>query len=36
MCVINIIRNIIVSRIFAAVKRGTPYEKIYDTQIAMA
>jgi len=29
-CVINIIRNKLISRVFAAVKRGTPYVAIMN------
>jgi transposase len=36
MSTLNVIRNKIISRVFAAVNRGTPYEKNYVTQIAMA
>jgi hypothetical protein len=36
MSTINVLRNKLISRIFATVKRGTPYEAIYNTQIAIA
>lgn len=34
MCVINAIRNKIIHRIFAVVKRGSPYEKIHANMLA--
>jgi len=36
MSILNVLRNKLISRVFAVIKRGTPYEPILNTQIAMA